>query len=55
VFFLYSTGGAVAIESVRAMQFRTVVWLLIAAGVWWGRRWRAARLATGPLPGRMRR
>lgn len=32
---LYLQGGAVAIDSVRAMTFRTVVWLVLSAGLWW--------------------
>lgn len=37
---LYATGGAVAIESIRAMTFRTAVWLALFAGlVWVGRRY----------------
>ena len=40
---LYQSGGAVAIDSLRAMAFRTVVWLGLLAGlVWMGRR--AARM-----------
>lgn len=30
-----NAGGAVALESVRAMTFRTAVWLAIAGGLWW--------------------
>jgi hypothetical protein len=37
--WLYSSGGAVAIESVRAMILRTAVWLLLfLAFAWVGRR-----------------
>jgi hypothetical protein len=37
--FLYATGSAVAIESLRAMAFRTVVWCLLFLGLAWiGRR-----------------
>lgn len=37
--WLYWTGGAVAIESVRAMILRTTVWLLLFLGfAWVGRR-----------------
>ena len=33
--YLYATGSAVAIESVRAMMFRTVVWLVLFLGMVW--------------------
>ena len=33
--WLYSSGAAVARESVAAMGFRTVVWLLLFAGMAW--------------------
>ncbi|MDT8388664.1 MAG: hypothetical protein RQ736_14255 [Thiogranum sp.] len=37
--YLYATGGAVAIDSVRAMTLRTGVWLFLFLGlVWLGRR-----------------
>ncbi len=37
--FLFRTGGAVAIDSVRAMAFRSAVWLVIfGVLVWTGRR-----------------
>lgn len=37
--WLYSSGGAVAIESVRAMILRTAVWFLLFLGfAWIGRR-----------------
>lgn len=35
VILLYRSGQAVAVESVRAMAFRTVVWLGIVLGLWW--------------------
>ena len=36
--FLYATGHAVAIDSLRAMTFRTVVWFALSIGlVWMGR------------------
>lgn len=31
----YTPGGEVAIESLRAMTLRTVVWLVIFSGLWW--------------------
>ena len=33
--YLYATGSAVAINSVRAMTFRTVVWLVLFLGLAW--------------------
>ena len=33
--YVYATGGAVAIDSLRAMSFRTVVWLVLFAGLAW--------------------
>jgi hypothetical protein len=37
--WLYSSGGAVAVESVRAMILRTAVWLVLFLGfAWVGRR-----------------
>lgn len=42
--YLYQSGGAVAMESVRAMTLRTVVWLLLLVGwAWLARKPRAAR------------
>lgn len=39
IFAVYSSGGAVAVESLRAMSFRTAVWLgLFATLLWVGRR-----------------
>jgi hypothetical protein len=35
VSYLYATGGAVAIESIRAMVLRTVVWLVLFVGLAW--------------------
>lgn len=31
----YTPGGEVAIDSLRAMTLRTVVWLAIFSGLWW--------------------
>lgn len=31
----YTSGGEVAIDSLRAMTLRTVVWLAIFSGLWW--------------------
>jgi len=40
VVFLYANGGAVAIDSVRAMAFRTSVWLaLLVVLAWKAHRW----------------
>lgn len=33
--YLYATGSAVAIDSLRAMSFRTVVWLVLFVGLAW--------------------
>lgn len=33
--YLYATGSAVAINSVRAMTFRTAVWLVLFIGLAW--------------------
>jgi hypothetical protein len=33
--YLYAAGGAVAIESIRAMTFRTGVWLVLFLGLAW--------------------
>ena len=42
VVFLYADGGAIAIDSVRAMAFRTFVWLaLFVVLAWKARRWAA--------------
>lgn len=35
IWVLHASGGAVAIDSLRAMAFRTVVWLVLFAGFWW--------------------
>ena len=35
VYYLYTAGGAVAIDSLRAMTLRTVVWLILFAGFGW--------------------
>jgi len=40
--YLYMTGQAIALESVRAMTFRTVVWLILLAGFAWVRKKEAA-------------
>jgi hypothetical protein len=46
IVFLYRTGGAVALDSVRAMVLRTGVWLVLLVVLLWARR--VPRLA-GPL------
>jgi len=33
--YLYAAGGAIAIDSVRAMTFRTVAWLVLFLGLAW--------------------
>ena len=35
---VYATGGLVAVDSLRAMAFRTVVWILLYAALVWMRR-----------------
>lgn len=35
IWTLYSSGGAVAIDSLRAMTLRTVVWLVLFIGLGW--------------------
>jgi hypothetical protein len=44
VSYLYATGSAVAIESIRAMVLRTVVWLVLFVGLVWVAR-RSERIA----------
>lgn len=35
IWILHSSGGAVAIDSVRAMTLRTAVWGVLFVGFWW--------------------
>ena len=35
IYFLYTEGGSVAIESLRAMSLRTIVWLVLFVGFGW--------------------
>ncbi|CAG0999230.1 hypothetical protein MTYP_02753 [Methylophilaceae bacterium] len=35
IYIAYTPGGEVAIDSLRAMTLRTVVWLAIFSGLWW--------------------
>ena len=35
IWLLYNSGGAVAIDSLRAMTMRTVIWLLLFMGLFW--------------------
>ena len=35
IFFLYTEGNSIAVNSLRAMSLRTVVWLALFAGFWW--------------------
>lgn len=37
ILLVYSRGGAVAVDSLRAMTFRTVVWLALFTGLVWRR------------------
>ncbi len=41
ILLVYRGGGAVAVESLRAMTLRTVVWLVLFLAVWWLGRSRA--------------
>lgn len=41
--YLYATSDAVAIDSIRAMTFRTSVWLVLFLGLVWLSRGRPAR------------
>jgi hypothetical protein len=35
ILVLYRSGGVVAVDSLRAMTLRTVVWLVLFLAVWW--------------------
>ena len=35
IYYLYSSGGSVAVDSVRAMTLRTTVWFLLLVGFAW--------------------
>jgi hypothetical protein len=35
IFFLYTQGNSVAVDSLRAMSLRTTVWLALFSGFWW--------------------
>ncbi|MCW8906737.1 MAG: hypothetical protein OQL28_05780 [Sedimenticola sp.] len=35
IYYLYSEGGQIAVDSLRAMTLRTVVWLALFAGFGW--------------------
>jgi len=35
IFFMYTEGKAIAVDSLRAMSLRTVVWFALFAGFWW--------------------
>jgi len=35
IFFLYSEGNLIAVDSLRAMSLRTVVWFALFVGFWW--------------------
>ena len=45
---LYSAGGAVAVDSLRAMTLRTVVWLVLFIGLAWLRRSRQPNPGSSP-------
>ena len=38
IVLLYRNGGGVAVDSLRAMSLRTVVWLLLFLAAWWAAR-----------------
>ena len=35
IYFLYTEGNSIAVDSLRAMSLRTVVWLVLFSGLWW--------------------
>lgn len=35
IYFLYREGNLIAIDSLRAMSLRTVVWFVLFTGFWW--------------------
>lgn len=35
IYYLYTEGSSIAIDSLRAMTLRTVVWLVLFTGFWW--------------------
>ena len=35
IFFMYTEGNSIAVDSLRAMSLRTVVWFALFAGFWW--------------------
>ena len=35
IFFLYKEGNSIAVDSLRAMSLRTVVWFALFTGFWW--------------------
>jgi len=35
VYLLHASGAGVAVDSLRAMSLRTIVWLALLAGFWW--------------------
>jgi len=35
IYLLHSKGYSIAVESLRAMSLRTVVWLVLFTGFWW--------------------
>ena len=42
IFFLYREGSSIAIDSLRAMTLRTVVWFALFSGFWW--LWRSKKI-----------
>ena len=43
IYFLYTEGSSIAVESLRAMSLRTIVWLALFAGLGWLSRKKKAR------------
>lgn len=42
IIFLYREGSSIAIDSLRAMTLRTVVWFALFSGFWW--LWRSKKI-----------
>jgi cation transport ATPase len=49
ILVIYLSGGVVAVDSLRAMTFRTVVWLVLFLGAFWLARQKAAARLQGLL------
>ena len=35
IYFLYTQGSSIAVDSLRAMSLRTAVWFALLTGFWW--------------------